>query len=157
MRPSAWVLACLVAGLSLLWVYQTVATPPTPPAFAYGTGGALGLSGTIEIRVDGTQHLMTRAPCTRLLYPHSRLSHRELGRLRRLADTVRFARLPRLISSRMRSVDMAGRTISVYQPTGTITVVEAPYASNPRFDRLYAALSDAAPFTFSGPCRGNDP
>lgn len=157
MRPSAWVLACLVAGLSLLWVYQTFATSPTPLAFTYSTGGAVNLSGTIEIRVDGTQQLVTRAPCTRLLYPHTRVSRRQLGRLRRLAAAVRFARLPRLISPGMRSVDMAWRTITVYQPTGTITVMEAPNASNPRFDHLYAALSDTAPFTFNGPCRGNDP
>jgi hypothetical protein len=91
--------------------------------------------------------MVTAAPCLDLANPHGRVSRGGLARLTRLVHIVRFASLPPLIRSSRRSLDMSGHTISVYAPTRTITVVEAPDAGNPQFDRLYTALADAAPFT----------
>jgi hypothetical protein len=107
--------------------------------------------GTVEIRADGTQHIVTTAPCLNLVDPRGRVPPPELARLRRLVRTVRLGTLPPFIRAARQSIDTSGHTISAYMPSRTITVVEAPEATNLHFDRLYVALSDAAPFT-SGAC-----
>jgi hypothetical protein len=156
MRPSYWILAILIVGLGIAWAHRALATRPAPIAFTFRTGGAFGLSETVELRADGTQRLVSRAPCTRLLHPHARLTRADLLRLHRLAHAVQFTRLPQVIRTNAMEIDMAGRTITVYEPIGPVTVTEAFNAYNPRFDRLYAALADTTPFIFDGPCRGND-
>jgi hypothetical protein len=152
-RKSDWVLVLLILGLVAASVSSAHGTAPERLAFTYTTGGADEVSSTVEILADGTQRMVTDAPCARLLYPDAHISHRELERLRHLADAVRLDALPPVIRLRVMSIDMADRAITIYTPAKTTTVTEAANASNARFDRLYDALTEAAPFTLDGPCR----
>lgn len=117
-------------------------------AFSFGTGGALMLAGTVQIRVNGTTHVMGRAPC---LQPHSGITHKQLLHVLHLADTDGFFSLPPRITSTQKNVDLAWLSVSIYTTTGTKTVQEAPGGVNASFDRVYRALKHLAPFAFACP------
>lgn len=117
-------------------------------AFTYGTGGAMMLAGTVQIRVDGTTRMLGRTPC---LQPHPPITYKQLIRVLHIADTNGFFSLPSAIPSSQPNVDLAWLSVSIYTTAGTKTVREAPGAVNASFDRVYRALKHLAPFTFA--CR----
>lgn len=115
-------------------------------AFTFGTGGALMLAGTVQIRVNGTSQMVGRAPC---LLPHARVTQKQMEHVLLLADSSGFFSLSPRLPSSQRNVDLAWLSVSIYTTTGTKTVQEAPGGTNASFNRVYAALRHLAPFTFA--------
>jgi hypothetical protein len=118
-------------------------------AFTFNTGGPVMMDGTIVIRVDGTQQHVGRVGC--LADPNRTIPHRTLLRLLRLADSERFFSLPKVIKSKVPNVDLSGKMVSIHTSAGTKTVWEGYGGVNTRFDAVYSALRQAAPFSFTCP------
>lgn len=148
-RVATVLLLVLSLSTSLVRAAGPYRLPRRPHAvvFAFDTGGAVNLAGHVEILADGHERMVTRAPCEALLNPRAIVPHRRLIHLLRLVRKVRFFALPARIPSGRKSVDVTGRTITVRTSSRSKTVWEGPSATNARFDRLYAALQRAAPFT----------
>jgi hypothetical protein len=122
---------------------------PQSTAFTFNTVGPVMMDGTIVIRVDGTLQHVGRVGC--LADPSRTIPHRTLLRLLRLADSERFFSLPTVIKSKVPNVDMSGKMVSIHTSAGTKTVREGYGGVNTRFDTVYSALRQAAPFSFTCP------
>lgn len=135
------VTACAAGGSH----HHQLPNGPNSVAFAFSTGGAIGISSVIEVHVDGSEHVHSGRAC--LPSPAPVVGHGQLVRLLKLADSLKFFSLPARIAGGQ-NVDLAAKMVSIHTTSGVKTVIEMPGGANARFDRIYSRLHALAPFAF---------